>query len=74
MTIKEFDARLQELHLKKTDFMKITCLNKGTVYNWGTSRIIDGKKKTIPIPNWVKPFLEYYEKSKKYDEIRQLLS
>lgn len=73
MTINEFDKKLSELNLKKMDFEKISNVSKGTIYNWGTSRTINGVKQVIQIPNWVESFLKYYEKSCKYDEIKRLL-
>ncbi|MDT8338614.1 MAG: hypothetical protein RQ763_05390 [Sulfurimonas sp.] len=36
-----------------------------TVTNWGVMR--DGKP--MIIPNWVEPFLEYYEKAKKLEYV-----
>ena len=73
MTTKEFDEKLEKLNMKKGDFVEVSHTNKGTVYNWGTSRIIKGEKETIAIPDWVEPFLDYYEKARKYEEILRLL-
>ena len=74
MTQEEFDTRLEKLGLKKSDFIEIADQKKGTVYNWGTSRVIAGKKEVIAIPDWVAPFLDFYEKARKYEQIKKLLN
>ncbi len=73
MTTKEFEEKLEKLNIKKADFVEIAKVKKGTIYNWGTSRIIKGEKETIAIPDWVEPFLDYYEKARKYEDILRLL-
>jgi len=73
MTSEEFEAKLLQLNLKKSDFVELAKVKKGTVYNWGTSRIIKEHKEIIAVPEWVEPFLNHYEKSRKYDEILRLL-
>lgn len=73
MTIQEFDEKLEHLNLKKTDFVRISNQKKGSVYNWGTTRVIKNAKQTIQIPDWVEPFLDNYEKALKYDQLRKLL-
>lgn len=73
MTPEEFEKKLEELELKKADFAALSNMKKGTVHNWGTSRILNGEKQTIVIPPWVEPFLEYYEKGKKFEQLRELL-
>ena len=45
------------------DFSQIADIPYSTINNWGFTK----DEKTIPVPNWVNPFLEHYEKSKKYD-------
>ena len=74
MTQEEFDTRLEKLGLKKSDFIEIANQKKGTVYNWGTSRVIGGKKEVIAIPDWVAPFLDFYDKARKYEQIKKLLN
>ena len=73
MTIEEFDAKLKQLNIKKAEFATIINMNKGSVYNWGTTRIIKNEKQMIQIPDWVEAFFEHYEKSLKYDQIKKLL-
>ena len=41
-----------------------------TINNWGFTK----DEKTIPIPKWITPFLEHYEKSRKYDYLMKELS
>jgi hypothetical protein len=74
LTQEEFDIRLEKLALKKSDFIEIANQKKGTVYNWGTSRVIGGIKEVIAIPDWVAPFLDFYEKARKYEQIKKLLN
>lgn len=59
----QFLERLKELGLNKIDFAELSKVPYATVNNWGIVR------KGIPqvIPNWVEPFLDYYEKAKKLD-------
>lgn len=63
MTKEEFNARLKELNLSIKDFSKIADIPYSTINNWG----FVNNEKIIPVPKWVNPFLEHYEKSKKYD-------
>ncbi len=35
--------------------------------------LIIGDSTDIQVPKWVGPFIEHYEKSKKYDSIRKLI-
>ena len=63
MTKDEFMARLKELNLDKQSFATICSVPYGTINNWGVMR--DGRP--LPVPAWVEPFLDYYEKAKKLD-------
>ena len=63
MTKEEFNARLKELNISIKDFSIIADIPYSTINNWGFKK----NKKTIPIPKWITPFLEHYEKSRKYD-------
>ena len=63
MTKEEFNAKLKELNLSIKDFSQIADIPYSTINNWGFTK----DDKTIPVPKWVNPFLEHYEKSKKYD-------
>jgi hypothetical protein len=58
-----FQTRLKELDLNKQDFSELSGVAYSTVTNWGVMR--DGKP--MIIPNWVEPFLNYYEKAKKLE-------
>ena len=73
MSPEEFDKRLKELHLSKSDFAALSNMKKGTVHNWGTSRTMNGKKQLIVIPPWVEPFLNYYENGIKFEQLKELL-
>ena len=63
MTKEEFNARLKELNISIKDFSIIADVPYSTINNWGFTK----DEKTIPVPKWVTPFLEHYEKSRKYD-------
>ncbi|MDK2091258.1 helix-turn-helix domain-containing protein [Aliarcobacter butzleri] len=69
MTKEEFCYRLKELNLTQKDFANIAHIPYSTLNNWGT--MANGK--IIPVPSWVRPFLEHYDKSIKYDAIREEL-
>lgn len=60
-----FQNRLKELGINKQDFSDISKVPYSTVTNWGVMR--DGKP--MIIPNWVEPFLDYYEKAKKLEYV-----
>ena len=70
MTKEEFCQRLKELNLTQKDFANIANIPYSTLNNWGTTA---QNGKIIPVPSWVRPFLEYYDKSIKYDAIREEL-
>lgn len=61
MDTKEFKIKLIEAELNNLEFAKLTGLNPKSITNWNQQ----GKKP----PEWVKPFLNYYIKAKKYDEL-----
>ena len=65
MEKEEFVETLKKLNLTKKSFAKLVGLQYGSINNWGTTI----NNKILPIPAWVKPFLEHYEKSKKFDYI-----
>ena len=65
MTKEEFNTRLKELNISIKDFSIIADIPYSTINNWGFTK----DDKTIPVPKWVVPFLEHYEKSKKYDSL-----
>lgn len=60
-----FQNRLKELGINKQDFSEISKVPYSTVTNWGVMR--DGKP--MIIPNWVEPFLDYYEKAQKLEYV-----
>ena len=65
MEKEQFQARLKELELGKQEFSEISKVPYSTVTNWGVLR--DGKP--MPIPHWVEPFLDYYEKAQKLEYV-----
>ena len=70
MTKEEFNTRLKELNISIKDFSIIADIPYSTINNWGFKT----NDKIIPVPKWVKPFLEHYEKSKKYDYLMKEIS
>jgi predicted transcriptional regulator len=70
MTKEKFNARLKELNISIKDFSIIADVPYSTINNWGFTK----DEKTIPIPKWITPFLEHYEKSRKYDYLMKELS
>jgi len=65
MTKDELIQRLKGLNLNKKEFSKICNVPYSTLNSWGA--LANGKP--LPVPVWVEPFLNYYEKSKKFDYI-----
>ncbi|MGB5868055.1 MAG: hypothetical protein WBG69_09320 [Arcobacteraceae bacterium] len=65
MDKNEFTRRLKELKLNNKEFSKISNIPYSTVTGWGCL----ANNKILPIPVWVEPFLEYYEKSIKLDYV-----
>lgn len=65
MTKEEFIARLKELEISKQDFSQICSVPYSTINNWGIMR----EGKPLVIPNWVEPFLNYYEKAEKLEYV-----
>ena len=70
MTKEEFNARLKELNISQKDFSSIADVPYSTINNWGFKT----NDKIIPVPKWITPFLEHYEKSRKYDYLMKELS
>ena len=66
MTKEEFCVRLKELNLTQKDFAEIAHVPYSTLNNWGC--MANGK--IIQVPTWVEPFLEYYDKSLRFDILR----
>ena len=70
MSREEFVARLKELNISIKDFSIIADIPYSTINNWGFKT----HNKRIPVPKWITPFLEHYEKSRKYDYLMKELS
>ncbi|AXH16369.1 acyl carrier protein [Malaciobacter mytili LMG 24559] len=66
LTTEEFDILLNKCKLTKKEFANIFEIEPRTVYNW-----VNSQKN---IPYWVKPFLEHYYNSKKYEAIKNILN
>jgi len=60
-----FIKRIKNLQLNKKEFAYLCKTSYSTVNNWGT--IVNDKP--LPIPAWVEPFLDYYEKAQKLDYV-----
>lgn len=65
MTRLEFDKKIKTLNLSRKDFANLARVSyTGVSTNW---------KDDKEIPAWVEPFLFYYEKSLKLDELLKIL-
>ena len=65
MTKEEFCKRLKDINLTQKEFSEITHVPYSTLNNWGFH--------DIQVPKWVGPFIEHYEKAKKYDAIKKMI-
>ena len=65
MNKEEFLNQLKELEINKKEFANICNIPYSTVNNWGT--IVN--KRPLTIPNWVEPFIMYYDKAQKLDYV-----
>ena len=65
MEKESFLKKLKLLNLNKKEFAGISKVPYSTINNWGT--IVNNKP--LPIPPWVEPFLNYYDKSLKFDYV-----
>lgn len=63
----EFMDLLMMAGLNKKEFANIADIPYSTVNNWGLNR----KGRVLEIPNWVRQFIYYYIKSKKFDLIKE---
>ena len=61
----EFVQLLKKSNISREEFSILAEIPLATVRNWGVSR----KGRVLEIPNWVRPFMKHYEKSKKLDYI-----
>ncbi|MBZ7986300.1 hypothetical protein AVANS14531_08105 [Campylobacter sp. Cr9] len=66
MTGKEFNERIKHLGLSVSEFAELTGLTKDGVYGWSRSN------KTTP--EWVKSWLDNYEKALLLDNIKNAFS
>jgi len=66
MKREEFVELLKDLELNKKEFAEISCVPYPTVLSWGVAR----KGKVLNIPFWVKEFLYYYAKARKFDMLK----
>ena len=65
MTKEEFCKRLKDINFTQKEFSEITHVPYSTLNNWGFH--------DIQVPKWVGPFIEHYEKAKKYDAIKKMI-
>jgi|GEM_PF-360909 len=63
MDKSKFNERLKELGLSKQEFAQISNVPYQTTLNWGVMR----ETKPVAVPNWVEPFLNYYEKAQRLE-------
>jgi len=66
LQLYEFKELLKGSGITKKEFADLSNMSYGTVNSWG----VEGRAE---VPEWVKPFLENYEKAKILDQIQQLL-
>lgn len=66
MTKKDFDNKLKKLNLNKKDLSILLNLSYNTINGW------NGENK--PFPTWLQNWFYYYEKSLKFDKIKNLLN
>lgn len=66
MQLSEFKDLLKASGITKKEFADLSNMSYGTVNSWG----VEGRAE---VPDWVKPFLENYEKAKTLDQIRKIL-
>ena len=67
MDRENFKELLKIAKITKKEFANIANVPYGTVNNWGLLR--DGK--TLPVPGWVEPFMQYYLQAKKLEYIER---
>ena len=67
MTKGQFNLKLKNLELSLNEFSRISNISYSTINNWG---FVKDNGKAIAVPDWVEPFLDYYEKAKKYDYLK----
>ena len=61
----QFINRLKRLGLNKKEFAVICKVSYSTVNAWGSK----ANDKILPVPAWIEPFLNYFEKSNKLDYV-----
>ncbi|MGG7048923.1 MULTISPECIES: hypothetical protein [unclassified Campylobacter] len=66
MLKSDFLKKIDDLGLSVASFAEKTGLSSGSVYNWN-----DDKK---PVPSWVKSWLENYDKSNRYEKIKEIIN
>jgi len=66
MQLSEFKQLLKKADMNKKDFAALTKISYGTVNSWG----VEGRAE---VPEWIRPFLYFYIKSKKLDKIKDIL-
>lgn len=64
MDKKEFDGFLQKLNISKKDLAELVSMPYNTVNGWNGD--------TKPYPSWLKSWFEHYEKSTRYEKIKEL--
>ena len=66
LQLYEFKELLKASGITKKEFADLSNMSYGTVNSWG----VEGRAE---VPEWVKPFLENFEKAKKIDQIKKLI-
>ena len=70
MTNEEFKQLLKKAGLNKKEFAQVAEISYHTVMSWGIKKT---KTHNVPVPNWVKPFLENYIKAKTLDNVKDVI-
>ncbi|PAF50149.1 hypothetical protein BKH43_05945 [Helicobacter sp. 13S00401-1] len=64
MSNEDFEKKLNELGLNKKDFSRISGAAYQTITNW---------RQKEGIPAWVRPFLNYYEQAKEFQNMLSVM-
>ena len=63
MKKEDFLQLLENMGMSRKEFAELANIPASTVANWGVKR----SGKILEIPNWVLPFMHYYDKAQKLD-------
>ena len=64
LTRDDFNELLKRVNLSKKEFAELVGVQYSSVNNWGSGK--------FGVPYWVKSWIENYEKSTRYEKIKEL--